>query len=299
MELTREIKAVFGDNKGRFPFCNCLIIDDEIKAVIDTGGGDPLHSRGFDPDLVILSHYHPDHIRDAASFNRPVYCHPADIPPVEKEEILLDYTSFRELGDTRARMVLEFLRYRPLPVTGSFADGDVLNFGRVQLRVLHTPGHSPGHCCFYAEREGVLFSADVDLTSFGPWYGHNSCELDAFEESIKRIMSLQPAVVISGHNDPVRGGEVQAALQAYLEKIAERDRLLLDFLERPATLEEMTDQKFIYGKHPEPAFLYRHFEKKMLKKHLDRLFTRGQVQVGGKAYRRLEKRQKFFYGGQD
>ncbi len=296
IDITREIKVFLGDNRGRFPFCNCLMIDDEIKAVIDTGAGMPFTTAGFNPDVVLLSHYHPDHTRDAAALSRPLYCHPADIPPLEKEEVLLEYTSFEELGGEQARLILDFLKYRPLAVAGGFADGDLLDLGRTRLRVLHTPGHSPGHCCFFEEREGILFSADIDLTSFGPWYGHNSCDLDAFEASIKRVMELKPAVIISGHADPIREGR-EEALRAYLEKIAERDRVLLDFLREPATLDQVTDQRFMYGKHPEPVFLYRHFERKMVKQHLDRLYTRGQVQVGKGVYRRLGKGRSFFKRG--
>jgi glyoxylase-like metal-dependent hydrolase (beta-lactamase superfamily II) len=298
MEITREIKVVFGDNRGSFPFCNGLAVDDEIRVLIDAGGGRPLRAAAIEPDVVLLSHYHLDHTRDAAALNRPLYCHPADIPPLEKEGVLLEYTGFRELGDLRAGMILEFLQHRPLAAAGSFADGDLLDFGKTKFRVLHTPGHSPGHCCFYEERQGILFSADIDLTAFGPWYGHNSCDLDAFEESIRRVMALKPSIIISGHSEPLReAGE--AALKTYLEVIAGRDRRILDFLARPATLEEVADQRFIYGHHPEPAFLYRHFEKKMIKRHLDRLYTRGRVQVEGGVYLKVSGRQKFFGSGGD
>ena len=300
IEITREIKVLLGDNKGKFPFSNSLFIDDEARVLVDTGcGSGPEAKRAVQGlDAVIFSHYHLDHTRGAASLERPLYCHPGDIPPLEDRETLLHYTSFGELGEAGARQILEFLQYRPLRVTGSFSDGEELDFGRTRWRVIHTPGHSPGHCCFFEEKEGVLFSADIDLDPFGPWYGHNSCELDAFEASIKKLMALKPRLIISGHSPPLKEGGVPA-LAKYLMKITKREEMILNYLENPASLDEVTDRRFIYGRHPEPVFLYRHFEKKMIQKHLDRFFTRGEVQVEGDRYRRVKKRQKFFYRGKD
>jgi len=40
-------------------------------------------------------------------------------------------------------------------------DGQTINFGSCELRVLHTPGHSPGGCCFYLAAEGKLISGDT------------------------------------------------------------------------------------------------------------------------------------------
>ena len=42
-------------------------------------------------------------------------------------------------------------------------DGDVIDLGNRQVRVIHTPGHSPGHCCFYEEARGLLFAGGPAL----------------------------------------------------------------------------------------------------------------------------------------
>lgn len=291
IDVTKEIKLLIGGNKGKFPYCNSLYIDDEIKGLIDTGcGQEALGEIESNVDAVILSHYHFDHISGNSHFkDKPIYCHPADIPPVENKEAILNYTGIIEIGEKESNAFLNFLNYQPAKVSGSFTGGDELDFGKTKLKVIHTPGHSPGHCCFYEEKEGILFSADIDLSSFGPWYGHNSCEIDAFEDSIKKIMHISPKTVISGHNGIVTKN-VNDSLICYMAKIRQRDKLILDFCSEPRTIDDIVDHKFIYGKHPEPgATMFRHFEKKMIKKHLDRLFTRGELKIDGILYSKVKK----------
>jgi glyoxylase-like metal-dependent hydrolase (beta-lactamase superfamily II) len=82
---------------------------------------------------ILLTHGHPDHVAAAPALQRalgaPIYLHPADAPAAG-------------LAGTR-----------PL------ADGDEIRFGGAALRVIHTPGHTPGSVCFYGG--GCLFSGDT------------------------------------------------------------------------------------------------------------------------------------------
>jgi glyoxylase-like metal-dependent hydrolase (beta-lactamase superfamily II) len=49
----------------------------------------------------------------------------------------------------------------PPPPEKLLAEGELLEVGRLRLQVLYTPGHAPGHVCFYLPDEGVLFDGDV------------------------------------------------------------------------------------------------------------------------------------------
>jgi hydroxyacylglutathione hydrolase len=88
-------------------------------------------------------------------------------------------------------------------------DGDKLEVGTLRFQVLHTPGHTPGHVCFYEPGEGVLFDGDVlffrgigrtDLPG-GSW--------DQLMDSIRRVLFALPdeTVVYSGHGPATRLGD--------------------------------------------------------------------------------------------
>ncbi|MDR1678337.1 MAG: MBL fold metallo-hydrolase [Prevotellaceae bacterium] len=83
------------------------------------------------------------------------------------------------------------------------AEGDTVRFGNTELKVIHTPGHSPGGLCFYCKKDGVLFSGDtLFLESIGrsDLPGGN---YDALIDSItKKLLTLPPdTVVYPGHDE--------------------------------------------------------------------------------------------------
>jgi glyoxylase-like metal-dependent hydrolase (beta-lactamase superfamily II) len=95
------------------------------------------------------------------------------------------------------------------PPDMELGDGDELAVGELRFQVLHTPGHTPGHVCFYEAREGVLFDGDVlfyrgvgrtDLPG-GSW--------PQLMDSIQRVLFALPdeTVVYSGHGQATTIGD--------------------------------------------------------------------------------------------
>ena len=50
---------------------------------------------------------------------------------------------------------------QPPPIDVELNDGDVISVGEIDLKVLHTPGHCPGHVCFYNDQHGFLIGGDL------------------------------------------------------------------------------------------------------------------------------------------
>lgn len=123
---------------------------------------------------VLLTHTHPDHWPDydlvKGATGAPVFCHPAEVTmPAEKID-------------------------RPL------ADGDRLTVGGLRLLVMHTPGHTPGSCCFLAG--GYLIAGDT-LFPGGPGHSDSPEELQQNIASITERLYTLPSdtLVLPGHGD--------------------------------------------------------------------------------------------------
>ncbi len=113
-----------------------------------------LHTNDLYPVASILTHGHLDHMGAARgleeTYGIATYVHPDD-----------DYLTLDPLGQLRA-LVGGMLpgEWTPPTERRSLAHGSRLELAGIDLEVLHTPGHTPGHCCLYLAEEGWLFSGD-------------------------------------------------------------------------------------------------------------------------------------------
>jgi len=164
-------------------------------AVIDPAPGstEPIlqsaQKHGLKIEQILLTHSHWDHIADVKKMKgltkAKVFIHPEDV------------------GNLRVPGSDGLVAMMPVEASdadGFLADGQVVNVGNVQLRVIHTPGHSPGGICFYVEKEHVLFSGD---TLFRGSIGHvrfSTGQPERMWPSLKKLAALPPETrVISGH----------------------------------------------------------------------------------------------------
>lgn len=294
VEIADNIFFIEGENKGRYPFSNSVLIDDEVKVLIDTGMGPSLAAKIAKEkriDLVVNSHGHEDHIACNHLFEDAKICsHKFDAPVIRSVEKLKELycSNGTELEKIIDQFLREFFELKDSRIDFEFEDGYVFNLGSVKLEVIHTPGHSSGHCCFSIPRERLVFLADIDLSSFGPWYGCSDSDIDQFIKSISRVRELKFEVAISSHKGIIRGrGTIDKKLNEYLKKIFEREEKLRDFLSKEQTIDEIVNEVIIHGKFPEPKAMYKFSEKVMIEKHLERLIGKNLVARTEKGFKRI------------
>ena len=98
---------------------------------------------------------------------------------------------------------------RYLTSTVDLNDGDIIKIGEDELKVLFTPGHAPGHVCFYDEKDGLVFSGDtLFYRGVGRWDlpGGNYAQL---EKSLREVLYKLPddTAVYCGHGSMTRIGD--------------------------------------------------------------------------------------------
>ncbi|SHN80203.1 MBL fold metallo-hydrolase [Desulfitobacterium chlororespirans] len=285
-DLGANLEFMEAPHQARPPYSNSLLIDDDIKVLIDCACGDAnielLQEKGI--DVIINSHFHIDHIMNNYKFpSAEIWAHEDDAPAIQSLNCYRDYLGFHELGE--GKVWEEYARtydIHPTPIKRKLYDGESLDFGKNRLKVIHTPGHTPGHCCFLIN-DAQLFSAEIDARLFGPWYGHLCSNIDDFIGSVELCQEIKPAVLITSHNGIIRDN-IELRLQKFLDVICEREDKLLKALKKPSTIEELTHLHIFYG----PVRTFNEFrrvtEKAAITLHLQRLLKAERVTRSGQWY---------------
>ena len=278
MKIDDKVVFIEGENHGHYPYANSLLIKDEVTALIDAGIGKSIEelAKKERVDLIIHTHSHEDHIAGDGFFRSEIAIHSLEAPILEKVERLADL--YGSKGEEMISFIRGFIGYKGLRVDHKFEDGYIFHLGDIQLKAVHTPGHSMGHTCFFENERKMLFSGDIDLSSFGPWYEALDSSIDDFISSIKRVKALRPKVVISSHKGVILD-DIGDRFDVYLAKIYEREDKILGYLDSKRNLDSIVSQAFIYGKFPEVMrSWYVLMERIMVEKHLERLIWMGKVE---------------------
>jgi glyoxylase-like metal-dependent hydrolase (beta-lactamase superfamily II) len=280
LEIAPNIYLLPGKNKSRFPYCACLYLKGRnLKVLIDAGMGEtnmaPALEAGI--DALILSHCHVDHRLTRRLIQYvPVWCHATEIKYLTDREKFIEGVGFRRGGIEASHLIDNVSGFFDVPIERTLDEGDVIDLGDMTLVCIHTPGHTPGHLSFFIPKHHLLFTADVDLTRFGPFYGHDFANINDFILSIQKLKQIKAQLVATSHAGPFNGN-IRAYLDAYEEIIYQRDQLLLDILEKPATLRSFYGRNLIYRSYPQDSTLIKWFELVHIEKHLSRLADLGKV----------------------
>ena len=244
--------VLYGRERGKYPDANCVLVEGERRVLLDTTPG--LVERGReavgDVDDILLTHAHEDH--QAGNFLWPgagVWAHERDVEGLRSLEGMLDiFTRVPERRERLRGLLLETYHYVERPDARAFVDGHVFDLGAgVTVEAVHTPGHTHGHCAFLVEPASLLFLGDVDLSSFGPFYGDETGSLIEFEQTLEKLAALEAEHYLSGHHiGLVDRSTYLERLERYHDKIRERDRRLVEFLALPHDLDDIAEHRFVY-----------------------------------------------------
>jgi glyoxylase-like metal-dependent hydrolase (beta-lactamase superfamily II) len=281
LRIGPHVTVLGGMRNGKYPHGNSLLVEGlEESLVIDPSLS--LSARASLPrvDRVINSHCHEDHIAGNYLFpSAPWLVHELDLLGLRSLDGMMTIYGYPGPADDYFRKALvEEFHYRPRADVEGFDDARVFDLGGVTVRVIHAPGHTRGHCCLAIEPDGVLYLGDIDLTSFGPYYGDAWSSLADFERTLATVGALEARRYATFHHIGVIDGRDQfrARLDRFTEVIRVRERRLVEFLAEPRTLDEIVAHRFVY--RPGDAVSYADaVELRSMSQHLDRLIAGGRV----------------------
>ena len=238
---------------------------------------------------MLVSHAHEDHIAGlGATGARHVHAHVDDVIGIRSLDGLLEVYGLPPADAERfgEKLVADF-NVGDVPHASAFADGDVFDVGGATVRVMHLPGHTRGHSAFVVEPDGVAFVGDVDLSSFGPYYGDHWSDLDDFVASIAKVRDLDAAHYVTFHHKGIVSGRAEFVrqLDAFASVIGQRDERLLALLARPRSFADLVDEGIIYRPGTRPENFGDSVERRSIEMHLARLVGDGAVVVEDDLYR--------------
>src|SRR3954447_20774411 len=170
---------------------------------------DELADRGWTLRLIVSTHGHWDHTGDNARVSEATGAEIA-VHPLDREALVHPTPLWAPFEIPPSVPAVEL------------AEGGEIRFGAIRLRVLHTPGHTPGSVCLEAADDGVLFSGD---TLFAGGWGRVDLpggSGEAIVASLSRLAELEPhTAVLPGHGPETTIGRERR----WLELVRDSGRL--------------------------------------------------------------------------
>jgi len=181
-ELEVNCYLIYSNGSGK-----CFIVDpgDESGKIINA-----VNELDLNPEAVILTHAHIDHCGGISSvlseFNIPLLMHKEDLP-------VLNSSINKEISEALG------LQMSPQP-DKYFSDGEAIKCDGITIKIIHTPGHTPGSVCLKVD--GLLFTGD---TLFAGSIGRTDLpggDFKTIQSSLDKLRALPPEIIIlPGHGN--------------------------------------------------------------------------------------------------
>jgi len=214
----------------RFPVSLSLVVDPAMGATLVDAGG-PGSSSAIvgvlaeagvgmgDLRRIVLTHQDLDHVGSLSALARAsgarVLAHEAEAPFIDGS--LQPRFAEPEVLERRPEFLPVVESLRPTPVDQLLTDGERLDLAG-GVRVVSTPGHTPGHLCLYLERSRTLIAGDALIAHRGRVYGPSvefSADLAAARRSVLKLAELDVRAIVCYH-----GGVVDDDANGQLRRLA-------------------------------------------------------------------------------
>jgi glyoxylase-like metal-dependent hydrolase (beta-lactamase superfamily II) len=204
MKVDRLVLGEFENNcyivRNNDSATECLVIDTaldvrELPAFLDR--------HKLAPAAVILTHGHVDHIAGVNALRKKfpsilIYIHKLDSEMLDDAAGNLSLMAGSSFTAGKADRLID--------------EGDTIDKAGIRLRVIHTPGHTPGGICLYAEKDGIIFVGDTLFAGSIGRTDFSNGDMRQLIEGIKHKLLVLPddTVVYPGHGPETTIGREKA-----------------------------------------------------------------------------------------
>ncbi|EKX39178.1 hypothetical protein GUITHDRAFT_154527 [Guillardia theta CCMP2712] len=192
----------------------CLIDTGDANASLETA-----KRFGFSIKFLLQTHAHLENVMGLPDIRRtflhdvPMYIHRADSPLYESLQ--------NQHGGKTGIMRVDKLS----PPENYLEDQQCITVGDVELKILHTPGHTPGHVSFYCEAHGFLIGGDLLFNGNIGRTDLHYCNKSAMNQSLRRVMNLPDETkVFPAHMMPTTIGKERRSNPFLARALENEDR---------------------------------------------------------------------------
>ena len=277
-----HLAPTFESNLRGGTYCSVyLIVNEKEGCLIDTSitahHAEKIYrmieDSGCEVKYIVLTHDHFDHVANAGAikerFGGKIMAHRLDVPMIENPLFLFSESATNtfpewsrpdflnamnmsvETWESYHNTIETFICF-PQRVDETVEDGQELALGNLRLRIIHTPGHSPGSISIFKPDTKNIYTGDLNLFPKRPYPIGN---IKATEESLLKVKSLGASFLGIGHETPPQGvAEVRNYLVKRVKGLFDEEMCVLEALrvKGPLTVEEVTDIVFPdTGRHRE------------------------------------------------
>lgn len=208
-----------------------LLIGNDRALLIDTGLGisniyEQVRKLTNKPVAAVATHIHWDHIGGHKYFPE-FYAHEAELDWLNGK-FPLPLQAVKNMVADRCELPEDFCINGYAIFQGKpgrlLVDGDTIDLGGRTIQVLHTPGHSPGHLCFWEDEKGYLYSGDLvyEGTLFA---NYPSTDPQSYLTSLEKIAVLPIKQLLPGHHSLDICPELVTKMRDVFRRLNEYDKL--------------------------------------------------------------------------